>query len=166
MEKRPGNGDSGQTFHCEMCPRRFKLQRHLTKHVKSLHGPLQCADCGKVYRRPRGLRSHRRSQCKQKKFECDECGRSFDFDRSLRQHVSAIHAQVKHRDDSASDTEQFEVEAILDRKIIRKKSAGKVKKTTLYYVKWNGYPSSQNSWEPESNLEGASDEILLYEAKH
>lgn len=40
---------------------------------------------------------------------------------------------------------RYEVEEILDRRIRN----GAVE----YLLKWEGYPASENSWEPESNLE-------------
>ena len=40
--------------------------------------------------------------------------------------------------------ETYEVECIRDHKIVSSK--------TLYFVKWKGYPESDNTWEKESNL--------------
>lgn len=42
------------------------------------------------------------------------------------------------------DANVFLVEKILDRK--------KVGRKTLYFVKWENYDESQNTWEPASNL--------------
>jgi hypothetical protein len=39
----------------------------------------------------------------------------------------------------------YEVEAIVSKKAIKRK--------TFYLVKWQGYPSSENTWEPIENLE-------------
>lgn len=50
----------------------------------------------------------------------------------------------------------FEVESILDK---RENSKG-----TEYYVKWRGYPTSANTWEPSANIM-ASDMIKKYEAR-
>lgn len=38
----------------------------------------------------------------------------------------------------------FEVDRILNKKVVK----GKVK----YFIKWEGYPDDQNTWEPESNV--------------
>ena len=43
-----------------------------------------------------------------------------------------------------NDEEEFEVEEILD----KRKHYGKIQ----YLIKWKGYPLSEESWEPENNL--------------
>jgi hypothetical protein len=48
---------------------------------------------------------------------------------------------------SGSETDELEVEAILE--------CRKFGKTTKYLVKWMGYDSTENTWEPRSNLLGA-----------
>ena len=48
----------------------------------------------------------------------------------------------------------FEVESVLDKKVRKGKEP-------LYLIKWLGYPSSQNSWEPLSNLNEALQDFLL-----
>ena len=53
------------------------------------------------------------------------------------------------------DTEEFEVEAILDHRYKRKLG----KQTLQYLVKWTGYDQSESAWEPEESL-GNSPEIL------
>ena len=56
-------------------------------------------------------------------------------------------AKTKHVNKS-EENETYVVEKIVK----TKKSKGK----NLYLVKWSGYPSSNNSWEPEENLNGAA----------
>jgi hypothetical protein len=50
--------------------------------------------------------------------------------------------------------EEFEVEEILDRRVRRNQ--------TQYLVKWVGYPDHDNTWEPESHLANAKDQILRF----
>lgn len=57
-------------------------------------------------------------------------------------------AEERKRPHGATETEEeeiYEVEVILEHKKIKK---GKYK----YYLKWKGYPDSENTWEIEENL--------------
>ena len=54
--------------------------------------------------------------------------------------------------------EEYEVETILDAKVIRRKFK--------YLVKWKGYPDSENSWEPLDNIKNASKAIAQFHQKH
>ena len=49
----------------------------------------------------------------------------------------------------------YEVEKILGKK--------KVKRTTMYLVKWVGYPEEEATWEPAKNLSGCEEAIEQYE---
>ena len=46
--------------------------------------------------------------------------------------------------DLIEENEEYEVEAILAHKVIRG--------TRRYLIKWRGYASAENSWEPEQHL--------------
>ncbi|EJF55528.1 chromo domain-like protein, partial [Dichomitus squalens LYAD-421 SS1] len=60
--------------------------------------------------------------------------------------------------DEVEHEEQWEVEAIVGRK--------KHGRTYRYQVKWKGYPPSENSWEPESNLKNAAELLDTYKKEH
>jgi hypothetical protein len=50
--------------------------------------------------------------------------------------------------------EEYEVEKILDSKYIRCR--------VHYYVQWKGYPSLENSWIPDRDIENAPDLIAEF----
>ena len=58
---------------------------------------------------------------------------------------------------TADGEEEFVVEAIRASKIDPELG-------TLYQVKWQGYPETDNTWEPASHLQGAED--LVYNFTH
>ena len=68
-------------------------------------------------------------------------------------HVSQLkpaHGEVSAAPPPVFGTEEeaeFEVEAILSSKLRRNR--------TEFLIKWKGYPHSENTWEPESNLHNA-----------
>lgn len=54
--------------------------------------------------------------------------------------------------------EEYEVEAIIG----HWKRWGRM----TYLMKWKGYPTSENSWEPERNLRNARDILNLYKKRN
>ena len=54
--------------------------------------------------------------------------------------------------------EEFEVEEVLDARVKRRKLE--------YFVKWKGYDESNNTWEPEGNLENAPTKIQEFHKRH
>ena len=57
--------------------------------------------------------------------------------------------------DLVEGNEEYEVEAILSHHLHKNCE-------TTYLIKWKGYDSSENSWEPESNLQNAEEELDDY----
>ncbi|OCT53620.1 hypothetical protein CLCR_11418 [Cladophialophora carrionii] len=51
---------------------------------------------------------------------------------------------AEDEDEEDEDGEEYNVESIQDHKW--------VKGQLLYFIKWQGYPASQNTWEPEEHL--------------
>merc|ERR1712126_654122 len=58
---------------------------------------------------------------------------------------------------SDEEEEEYSVEKILDKRT----KGGKVE----YLIKWEGYPDSENTWEPQDNLD-CPDIISAFEAKN
>lgn len=56
-----------------------------------------------------------------------------------------------------ADEKFYTVEKILEKK--------KVGKKTLYYVKWDGFPSDQGTWEPLQNLKNVKEMVKDFESK-
>ena len=67
--------------------------------------------------------------------------------------------------DSVEGEEQWEVEAITQHKKYGRKVKGKPQRYK-FLVKWEGYPTSASSWEPEENLEGAQEILTKYKKLH
>jgi len=57
-----------------------------------------------------------------------------------------------------NNEEEYEVENILDSKILRGKR--------FFLIKWRGYDSSENTWESESNLANASEILSDFKLEH
>ena len=55
--------------------------------------------------------------------------------------------------------EEFEIEAILTHWTYKNRK-------TRYLIKWKGYDTSENTWEPESNLSNAEEELNDYKSRH
>jgi chromodomain protein Y len=61
--------------------------------------------------------------------------------------------------DLIDGNEEYEVEVILTHQTYKNRQ-------TRYLVKWKGYDSSENTWEPESNLSNAEEELSDYKTRH
>ncbi|RDL38785.1 uncharacterized protein BP5553_03125 [Venustampulla echinocandica] len=66
-------------------------------------------------------------------------------------------SELADKDELQDSAPEWEVEEIVDSK--------KEGHTTLYFVKWAGYPENENTWEPETNLHNSRQAIRSFEAK-
>ena len=60
--------------------------------------------------------------------------------------------------DEEDNTEEWEVEAILDHRTRRNKKQ--------YLIAWKGWPAAENSWEPEGHLKNAQAILKTYKKRH
>ncbi|TNV79742.1 hypothetical protein FGO68_gene3745 [Halteria grandinella] len=67
-------------------------------------------------------------------------------------------AKVDEEDDESSDDGYFEVDRILDKRVLGKKRV-------QYLVKWQGYSEAEATWEPPSNLQNVKKMIKEYDIK-
>jgi hypothetical protein len=75
------------------------------------------------------------------------------------QGASGVKRTPRHLGDKdACDNNIYIVEEILD----KAKSFGH----DIWWVKWDGYPTSKNTWEPLENLAGLEGEIAAFEVAH
>ena len=63
-------------------------------------------------------------------------------------------------DQQQTEPDRYEVEAILSRRVVPSHKSGK--NIIQYLIKWKGYSPSQNSWEPEENLDGCQQLLQEY----
>lgn len=106
---------------------------------------------GRYYPKPRHMKTKQQSRKQSKKLLSKKpfkkrclykSGKNYDS-------VNALSGCVQQMNVSSNyDDIQYEVEEILGMKIIKKNN----KKLRYYHIKWKGYPESDNSWEPEENL--------------
>ena len=70
--------------------------------------------------------------------------------------LKAYHEDASKEFENVLQQDEYEVEDVLDKRIIRKK--------TQYLVKWKGYPLHDATWEPMEHLENAQDAVNRFES--
>uniref|UniRef100_A0A914BV77 Chromo domain-containing protein n=1 Tax=Acrobeloides nanus TaxID=290746 RepID=A0A914BV77_9BILA len=73
-------------------------------------------------------------------------------------HEKAAKKSDDEEEEGESGSEIFEVDQILDTKMSGRKR--------IFLVSWKGFPASENSWEPEDNLGGASEAVKTFMEKY
>jgi hypothetical protein len=71
--------------------------------------------------------------------------------------ISNYHGSDDEDGESDNSEEEYEVESIIDKKIVRGK--------TFYKVKWEGFDDTHNTWEPLEHLLNSSVYVEEYESK-
>ena len=67
--------------------------------------------------------------------------------------------ELMKQDHHPIGNKEYEVEAILTHCIYKNCE-------NRYLIKWKGYDTSENTWEPESNLSNAEEELNDYKSRH
>ena len=65
---------------------------------------------------------------------------------------------IKPPPELINNQEEYEIDTILAHK-----QKGKQR---LYLIKWKGYGSNENTWEPEENLENSNETLKEYKRQH
>ena len=90
-----------------------------------------------------------------------KCYRVFNQDRLKKYYELEFQIQKDNiappKPELIDDIEEYEVEAILAERIRR----GII---TEYLVKWKGYTTENNTWEPEENITNAKDKLRKFKA--
>ena len=73
--------------------------------------------------------------------------------------VAAAAAAAAAADDGADDEPEYNVERVVGKRTRKVKG----KEVTEYEVKWEGYASSENTWEPVAHLEGCMSFVKAFE---
>ena len=160
-----------EMLQCDICEARFKSEMALTGHQIAFHGSRDshpCKLCPATFSDYSSLTAHITSvHLKPKPFACLKCSESFMTIQGMMEHITVheeqnlseeivheeqnqpeltVHEEEKHISnfDSKRNGKVFEVEEIVK----ERSSINGIE----YFVKWKGYPSESNTWEPKENI--------------
>ena len=72
--------ESHENIHCPVCNKKLFRRRHLSLHMKNVHGKrerLPCDQCGKMFATSISLAAHYTLHTGEKKFKCPQCDKRF-----------------------------------------------------------------------------------------
>lgn len=81
---------------CPFCDKRFKDEKRVEKHVRSVHKrPHKCDMCQRSYFTARVLAEHRRTHSNDFFFECSICHLKYKREEGLKQHHVRVHSETE-----------------------------------------------------------------------
>ncbi|CAL8136880.1 unnamed protein product [Orchesella dallaii] len=90
-----------KNFECDLCPKKFSMEKLLKDHKKKAHAPgkpWKCKVCGKDFKFEKYLKEHEIGHEEVKPFECHLCGMGFTRRHVLNRHLGNVH-EGKNRED-------------------------------------------------------------------
>ena len=91
---------AGKRFPCGQCGKTFSLQKHVSRHIDTIHGTVSfvCSElgCGLSFTQKSSLTRHVATVHKGLKgFKCSTCGQCFGEKRNLTSHVESVHEKIR-----------------------------------------------------------------------
>lgn len=83
---------------CEVCGKNFSMERHLRRHIESLHQMkiFSCEKCNKTFNWKSNLDRHiDKIHMESERSDCQECDKTFTQNYSLKRHVESEHRGMK-----------------------------------------------------------------------
>uniref|UniRef100_A0A0K2UTL6 C2H2-type domain-containing protein n=1 Tax=Lepeophtheirus salmonis TaxID=72036 RepID=A0A0K2UTL6_LEPSM len=102
---------SSHIYKCEVCPRKFALERLLKNHVLRVHlkkRMFRCEKCFKGFNSPKELQRHIDGVHDRKVASiCHICSKVFYHDSGLKWHIERVHERIKHHKCSSCEMEFY-----------------------------------------------------------
>ena len=111
-----------------------EMETEKNEHIEDIHDKTECDICGKKFTLNRNLKRHISTVHEGfKKYDCDFCGKDFGYLHALQNHINAIHRGMKHfkcnfwEDIICSDTNfKVHIQKVLESKSHACQKCGKV----------------------------------------
>ena len=81
----PRNRKPRHRFGCIGCSEKFDNNKELNDHFRTVHPPLTCSDCKKLFPTPSAFEKHKYIHY-EFMYECDKCSKGFHFESELTAH--------------------------------------------------------------------------------
>ena len=81
----PWNQKPRCKFGCVGCSQKFDNNKELNDHFRTVHPPLTCSDCKRLFPTPSAFKKHKYKHY-EFMYECDKCSKGFHFESELAAH--------------------------------------------------------------------------------